>query len=52
VALDERDGILWATPVPGGSAIMTSMVRAGGVVVVPAHASAAEGSEVEVEILA
>ena len=51
VALVERDGILWATPVPGGSAIMTSMVRSDGVVVVPAQASAAEGSEVEVEIL-
>ena len=51
VALVERDGTLWATPVPGGSAIMTSMVRSDGVVVVPAHASAAEGSEVEVEIL-
>ena len=51
VALVERDGSLWAQPVPGGSAIMTSMVRSDGVVVVPAGTSAAEGSEVEVEIL-
>jgi molybdopterin molybdotransferase len=51
VALGPRDGALWATPVPGGSAIMTSMVRADGVVIVPAHGSRAEGSEVEVELL-
>jgi molybdopterin molybdotransferase len=52
VALTSRDGALWAAPVPGGSAMMTSMVRADGVVVVPAHGTAAEGSEVEVELLA
>ncbi len=50
VALAERDGTWWATPVPGGSAIMTSMVRSDGVVVVPAHTQAGEGSEVEVEL--
>jgi hypothetical protein len=32
--------------------MMTSMVRADGVVVVPAHGTTAEGSEVEVELLA
>jgi len=52
VALTERAGALWATPVPGGSAIMTSMVRADGVIVVPPHGSVEEGSEVEVELLA
>jgi molybdopterin molybdotransferase len=51
VALAHRDGALWAAPVPGGSAIMTSMVRADGMVVVPAHGAIAEGSEVEVELL-
>jgi molybdopterin molybdotransferase len=51
VTLVERDGALWAAPVRGGSAIMTSMVHADGIVVVPAHGSAVEGSEVEVELL-
>lgn len=51
VALAERDGTLWATPVPGGSAVMTSMVRADGIVVIPAHGSVAAGSEVEVALL-
>jgi len=51
VALEERQGVLWATPVPGGSAIMTSMVRADGILVVPIGAALAEGSEVEVRLI-
>jgi molybdopterin molybdotransferase len=51
VALVERDGAVWAEPVPGGSAIMTSMVRADGIVIVAAHGSVSEGSEIEVELV-
>lgn len=51
VALVDRGGALWAEPVPGGSAIITSMVRADGIVVVPVHGSAVLGSEIEVELL-
>jgi molybdopterin molybdotransferase len=52
VSLTERGGHLWATPVPGGSAIMTSIVHADGVVVIPPRSSVPEGQEVEVELLA
>ncbi|MDQ7844389.1 MAG: molybdopterin molybdotransferase MoeA [Armatimonadota bacterium] len=50
VTLEVREGTLWATPLPGGSAIITSMVRADGVVVVPAGAALAAGQEVEVRL--
>lgn len=50
VALAERGGAVWATPVPGGSGVITSMVRAHGIVVVPAHSTVDEGSEVEVRL--
>lgn len=52
VSLVERDGVLWATPVPGGSAIMTSMVHADGIVTVPIGAVLNEGTAVEVTLLA
>lgn len=52
VALVERGGTLWATPVPGSSAIMTSMVLADGLVVVPIGATVEEGAEVEVALFA
>lgn len=51
VALVERQGTLWATPVPGGSAIMTSMVLADGILVVPIESTLEEGAEVEVQLL-
>ncbi|HEU5300268.1 MAG TPA: gephyrin-like molybdotransferase Glp [bacterium] len=51
VALVDRGGTLWATPVPGGSAIMTSMVLADGLIVVPIGATVEEGTEVEVTLL-
>jgi molybdopterin molybdotransferase len=35
VALETRDGILWAVPVLGKSGIITTMTRADGIVVVP-----------------
>jgi molybdopterin molybdotransferase len=36
VALDERDGALWADPLRGGSAALSNVVRADGLVCVPA----------------
>lgn len=51
VALVQRGGALWATPVPGGSAIMTSMVLADGILVVPIESTLEEGAEVEVHLL-
>lgn len=51
VSLVARAGSLWAAPLPGGSAIITSMVRADGMVVVPSHAALDEGAEVEVKLL-
>lgn len=51
VSLVTRAGSLWAAPLPGGSAIITSMVRADGIVVVPSHAALDEGAEVEVKLL-
>jgi molybdopterin molybdotransferase len=51
VSLVERTGGLWAAPLPSGSAIITSMVRADGIVVVPPHTAWAEGTEVEVRVL-
>jgi len=51
VALEVREGTLWATPLPGGSAILTSMVRADGFVIVPMGATLTAGDEVEVRLL-
>jgi len=51
VALVERPGSVWAAPVPGGSAIITSMTRADGIVVIPANTTVEEGTEVEVRLL-
>ncbi len=50
VALNERHNGLWATPVPGGSGAITSMVRADGIVVVPPQRTLEEGTEVEVRL--
>ncbi len=50
VALEERDGTIWAAPLPSGSAIVTSMVRADGIVVVPMNTVLEEGTEVEVRV--
>jgi len=51
VSLIERTGAVWAAPLPGGSAIITSMVRADGLVTIPANATLDEGAEVEVRLL-
>ncbi|MBI3911818.1 MAG: molybdopterin molybdotransferase MoeA [Armatimonadetes bacterium] len=49
VVLARRNGELWATPILGVSAMITTMVRAHGIVVIPAGAPGyPEGEEVEV----
>ena len=51
--LDERDGALWADPLRGGSATLSNVVRADGLVCVPAavdHLDA--GAPVEVLLYA
>jgi len=51
VALTDRGGTLWAAPLPGGSAVITSMVRADGIVVIPMNTVIEAGAEVEVRLL-
>jgi len=51
VRLVERDGATWAEPLLGGSASLATVVRADGLVVVPANVEGiAEGDEVEVRV--
>ncbi len=51
VALEERDGALWAVPQLGKSGIITTMTRADGLIVVPLDQDGvAQGAEVEVEL--
>jgi molybdopterin molybdotransferase len=51
VWLEARPDGFWAVPLPAGSQVLTSMVRADGIVVVPAGASLQDGDEVEVRLL-
>ncbi len=51
VSLTEQTGMLRAAPLPTGSALITSMVRADGIVVVPPRTAWEEGTEVEVRVL-
>jgi molybdopterin molybdotransferase len=51
VALESRTDGLWARPLPAGSQILTSLVRADGLVVVPPRASFTQGEDVEVRLL-
>lgn len=52
VRLESRPDGIWAVPLPAGSQILTSMVRADGIVVVPPGESGrGEGEEVEVRLL-
>lgn len=52
VTLEERDGGLWATPIEGVSAMISTMVRARGITVIPSRAPGfAAGDEVEVRLL-
>ena len=51
VFLEQRDGIVWATPLLGKSGVITTMTRADGVVVVPqGQESVEKGTEVEVRL--
>jgi molybdopterin molybdotransferase len=51
VALEARDGEWWATPIPGVSAMISTMVRAAGIMVIPAGSPGwREGDEVEVRL--
>jgi molybdopterin molybdotransferase len=53
VALDERDGALWADALRGGSATLSNVVRADGLVCVPAAVDRLEaGAPVEVLLYA
>lgn len=52
VLLEEREGTWWATPIAGVSAMITTMVRAQGITVIPARTPGlAAGSEVEVRLI-
>ncbi len=52
VLLTERDGLTHAEPIPGISAMITTMVRAHGITVVPAGSPGFEaGEEVEVRLI-
>ncbi|MBI3998531.1 MAG: molybdopterin molybdotransferase MoeA [Armatimonadetes bacterium] len=52
VRLEARPDGLWAAPLPAGSQVLTSLVHADGIVVVPASSAGyAEGEEVEVRLL-
>ena len=51
VALEERDGAVWATPLLGKSGIITTMTRADGLIVIPPGREGVErGAEVDVEL--
>lgn len=52
VMLERRDGEWWATPVLGVSAMISTMVRAGGITVIPSRSPGFEaGDVVEVRLL-
>ncbi len=51
VALEARGEDLWAHPLPAQSGLLTSMVRADGIVIVPPGARVDAGEPVEVEPL-
>ncbi len=52
VTLERRDGEWWATPIFGVSAMISTMVRAAGITVVPSRSPGFEaGDQVEVRLL-
>lgn len=51
VRLETRADGVWATPLPAGSQILTSLVHADGIVVVPPGGRYRRGDEVEVRLL-
>jgi len=51
VALEERGGEVWAVPIVGKSGVITTMVKADGIVVVPVGGAVLpEGTEVDVRL--
>jgi len=49
ISVEERDGTLWAVPVLGKSGLVTTLVKADGIVIVPMKTSGLyQGEEVEV----
>jgi len=51
VLLEEKDGVLWATPILGKSGLITTLVKADGTIVIPLRKAGLEqGTEVEVEL--
>lgn len=52
VSLEKRDGEWWATPIMGVSAMISTMVRADGITVIPSRSPGFDtGDEVEVRLL-
>jgi molybdopterin molybdotransferase len=51
VRLEARPDGWWAHPLPAGSQVLTSLVRAHGIVTVPPDGGYAQGDEVEVRLL-
>lgn len=52
VTLERRDGEWWATPIMGVSAMISTMVRAQGITVIPSRAPGFEaGAEIDVRLL-
>lgn len=52
VTLERRDGEWWATPIPGGSSMISTMVRARGILVIDAGAPGFDAGETaEVRLL-
>jgi molybdopterin molybdotransferase len=52
VRLEARPDGLWAHPLPAGSQVLTSLVRADGLVTIPPRKGLEEGEDVEVRLLA
>jgi molybdopterin molybdotransferase len=51
VRLETRGAEIWAVALPAGSQVLTSLVRADGIVALPPGSRVAEGEEVEVRLL-
>jgi molybdopterin molybdotransferase len=51
VKVEQRNGSLWAIPILGKSGLITTLVEADGIIVIPQHSSGIyEGDEVEVRL--
>jgi molybdopterin molybdotransferase len=51
VSVEKRNGALWAVPILGKSGLVSTLVKADGIVIVPMNKSGVyEGEEVEVRL--